>query len=128
MSEPKRIFRKNEQTPEERAEERAVHEWFSRERPSHEDLMASGEYDGPFSHGAILALLSALGRIKRERDRRGLTLADVAEASGLDKGMLSRLENGKFLNPTMPTLWRYALAVGVELRLEMHVTTAKVEA
>ena len=75
-----------------------------------------------------LALLSALGRIKRERDRRGLTLADVAEASGLDKGMLSRLENGKLLNLTMLTLCRYARAVGVELRLETHVTTAGAEA
>ena len=128
MSERKRIFRKTIRTPEELAELKAEREWFSRERPSHEDLMASGDYDGPFSHGDIMALLSALARIKKERDRRGLTLADIAEASGLDKGMLSRLENGKLLNPTMLTLCRYARAVGVELRLEIHVTTAGAEA
>ena len=128
MSERKRIFRKTIRTPEELAELKAEREWFSRERPSHEDLMASGEYDGPFLQGDIMALLSALARIKKERDRRGLTLADIAEASGLDKGMLSRLENGKLLNPTMLTLCRYARAVGVELRLEIHVTTAGAEA
>jgi transcriptional regulator with XRE-family HTH domain len=51
-------------------------------------------------------------------------LAVVAEASGLDKAALSRLENGKFLNPTMSTLWRYARAVGVELKLDAHVVAA----
>ena len=31
--------------------------------------------------------------------------------------MLSRLENGKILNPTMATLWRYADAIGAQVFL-----------
>ena len=124
MTELKRIFRKNENPPEDRAAERAEKEQFSRDRPSSEQLIASDENEGPFLHGDIMALLSALARIKQEREQRGLTLADVAEASGLDKGALSRLDNGKLLNPTMSTLWRYARSVGVELKLETPATAA----
>lgn len=120
MSEPKRVFRKSDRTPEELAALRAERERFSRERPGLDDLIASGDFEGPFAHGDLMTLLSALARIKQERERRGLTLANVAEASGLDKAALSRLENGKLLNPTISTLWRYARAVGVELRLETH--------
>lgn len=120
MSEPKRVFRKSDRTPEELAALRAERERFSRERPGLDDLIASGGFEGPFAHGDLMTLLSALARIKQERERRGLTLANVAEASGLDKAALSRLENGKLLNPTISTLWRYARAVGVELRLETH--------
>ncbi len=58
-----------------------------------------------------MAPLSTIAALKQERDRRGLSLAEVSERSGLDKGMLSRLENGKILNPTLATLWRYTAAV-----------------
>src|SRR5437660_391501 len=51
------------------------------------------------------------------RDGRHLTLARISELSGLDTGMLSRLENGKILNPTLSTLWRYAGAIGVRVDL-----------
>jgi transcriptional regulator with XRE-family HTH domain len=36
----------------------------------------------------------------------------VAERSGLDRAVVSRLENGKQDNPTVATLMRYAAAVG----------------
>ena len=127
MSEPKRVFRKITRTPEELAELKAERDYFSRERPGQEELLASGDYDGPFKMGDIMALLTALARIKQERERRGLTLAAVADATGMDKGMLSRLENGKILNPTLSTLWRYARVVGVELRLDTHATAAGTE-
>jgi DNA-binding XRE family transcriptional regulator len=120
MNEPRRVFLKAERTPAELADLRAEREQFSRERPALDDLVAGGEYEGPLSHGDVMTLLSAVARMKQERERRGLTLAAVAESSGLDKGMISRLENGKLLNPTISTLWRYARAVGVELRLDAH--------
>jgi len=31
--------------------------------------------------------------------------------------MLSRLENGKILNPTLGTLWCYAEAIGARIKL-----------
>ena len=88
-----------------------------RERPGPEELVASDEYDGPYRQGDLMVLLSALAAIKQERQRQGLSLADISDRSGLDKAMLSRLENGKILNPTVATLWRYAEAVGMSLKL-----------
>ena len=67
-----------------------------------------------------MALLSAIAELKHRRDERGLSLTDVSESSGLDRGMLSRLENGKILNPTMATLWRYADAIGAQVSLAVE--------
>jgi hypothetical protein len=117
MSERRRVYRKTERIPEDLAELKAERERFSRDRPGPEDLIASGEYDGPYRQGDLLALLSALATLKQERERRGLSLAETSQRSGLDKAMLSRLENGKILNPTVATLWRYADAVGMTLKL-----------
>jgi DNA-binding Xre family transcriptional regulator len=111
----RRVHRQIERTPEELAELRAVREQLQREKPSLDDLIASGEYEGPYRHGDVMAFLSAIATLKREREQRGLTLAEVSERSGLDTGMLSRLENGKVLNPTLTTLWRYAEALGMQV-------------
>jgi DNA-binding XRE family transcriptional regulator len=111
----KRVTLKIERTPEELAELREERARFSRERPGPEDLIASGEYEGPYRQGNIMALLSAVAELKRHRDEQGLSLADVSERSGLDRALLSRLENGKVLNPTLATLWRYADAIGAQV-------------
>lgn len=111
--------RKIERSPEDHARIAAIRERFQRERPTHEELIASGDYDGPFAQDAAMSLFLAVAKLKAERQRKGLTLADVSERSGLDVGMLSRLENGKVENPTLSTLGRYAHAVG--LSLEIHV-------
>ena len=124
MNETGRIHRKIERTAEELAELKAERERFSRDRPGPEELAASDEYDGPYRQGDLMALLSALAALKQERERRGLSLAEVSQRSGLDKAMLSRLENGKILNPTVTTLWRYAEAVGMTLKLTAERVTA----
>jgi len=120
----RRTFRKVERTPEELAELRAERERFSRDLPGPEDLAESGDFEGPYRQGDIMAFLSAMAALKRERERRGLSLAEVSERSGLDKGMLSRLENGKLLNPTLSTLWRYAEAIGARLILGVEAEPA----
>jgi hypothetical protein len=120
----RRIQRKIERTPEQLAELRAVRDKFQREKPSLDDLIASGDYQGPFRHGDVMAFLSAIAQLKRERERRGLTLADVSGRSGLDTGMLSRLENGKILNPTITTLWRYSEAIGMHIALAVESAPA----
>jgi Helix-turn-helix len=117
MSGHERVDSRSERTPEELAELRAERTQFSGERPSPEQLMASGEHEGPYRQGNIMALLTGIAELKRRREARGLSLADVSERSGLDRGMLSRLENGKILNPTMATLWRYADAIGAQVSL-----------
>jgi transcriptional regulator with XRE-family HTH domain len=59
-------------------------------------------------------------QLKHQRDERGLSLTDVSKRSGLDRALLSRLENGKVLNPKMATLWRYADAIGARVSLAVE--------
>jgi len=100
-----------ERSPEDRAREEAIRQEFQH-RPKFEELMASGQYEGPVRHGDLLAFLAAMGELKRHREALGLSLADVAERSGIDKAALSRLENGHLVNPTLATLMKYAKALG----------------
>ena len=65
--------------------------------------------------GDLVAFRRFLLRLRRERERLGLSLADVAARAGMDKGALSRLENGQQLNPTVNTLARYTRALGKTL-------------
>ncbi|WP_282078343.1 helix-turn-helix domain-containing protein [Epibacterium ulvae] len=50
--------------------------------------------------------------IKRERNRKGMSLSALAEAADLAKSTLSNLEAGKG-NPSIETLWAIAEALGV---------------
>jgi transcriptional regulator with XRE-family HTH domain len=62
--------------------------------------------------GDAITFLRFIMSLRRERERLGLSLSDVAERAGIDKGALSRLENGQQLNPTVNTLTRYVRALG----------------
>jgi transcriptional regulator with XRE-family HTH domain len=53
----------------------------------------------------------------------GSSLTDMSERSGLTRPAISRLENGWNLNPTLETLFRYAEALGVNLRLSVDEPT-----
>jgi predicted transcriptional regulator len=109
-----RIFRANRKTAEERVRERALREKLQKEKPSLEDLVRDGacDPDAVMTMGMYFDVQTALQALKRERERSGLTIGDVAERSGLDRAVVSRLENGKQDNPTVATLLRYAAAVG----------------
>jgi hypothetical protein len=116
--------RKIDRTPEEQARIQALRERFQSERPSHEELIASGEYEGPISQGSLVSYFATVAKLKRERQRQGLTLSEVSDRSGLDIGLLSRLENGKVVNPTLTTLWRYADALGRTVTLDVSESVA----
>ena len=109
-----RIFRANRKTAEERVRERALREKLQKEKPSLEDLVRDGacDPDAVMTMGMYFDVQRALQALKRERERSGLSIGDVAERSGLDRAVVSRLENGKQDNPTVATLMRYAAAVG----------------
>ena len=64
MSRHERAASPSERTPEELAELRAERTRFSRERPGPEELMASGEYEGPYRQGNIMALLTGIAELK----------------------------------------------------------------
>lgn len=57
--------------------------------------------------------------LKAERQRRGLSLAEIGERSGIGKSNLSRLENDPDPNPTMDTLLRYAEALGCAIHIAL---------
>jgi ribosome-binding protein aMBF1 (putative translation factor) len=72
------------------------------------------------------SLLDALASLKAERERQGLSLADLSERTGMDKATLSKLETGKVANPTYGTIRTYARALGkrVVWRIEEEVAVS----
>ena len=88
--------------------------------PGPDDLVASGDIDETVPQGMFLELLNLMGTLKGRRQALGLSLTDVSERAGLTRQAISRLENGWNNNPTMETLYRYALALdaGVTLGVE----------
>jgi transcriptional regulator with XRE-family HTH domain len=67
-----------------------------------------GEGDGS-SHD-LIALIAA--SVRRERDRAGLSLTELAKRAGIAKSTLSQLESGAG-NPSVETLWGLGAALGV---------------
>jgi transcriptional regulator with XRE-family HTH domain len=99
-------------TGEDLARYQAIRERFQREKPSLEELVSSGEYNEPLPMGEYLSIRQAVFALRKAREAAGLSLADVAERTGIDKAALSRIETGQHMNPTVSTLCRYAHALG----------------
>jgi transcriptional regulator with XRE-family HTH domain len=111
-----RVQRSRQRSPEEQARIQAIRDRFQTERPTLSELVAEDGYNEPVCHVDYLALQQAIAALKKAREEAGLSLAQVAERSGIDKAALSRLETGRQINPTVATLSRYAKAVGKRLR------------
>lgn len=111
--------RNSKRLTQEAARVRALREKFQREKPTLETLQASGEYD-VVRQGDYFDYLRALSELKQARERKKLSLAEVARRSGIDKAALSRLENGQNANPTMKTLEVIARSIGVRIRLAVE--------
>lgn len=62
----------------------------------------------------------AVASLKLAREKQGMTLAQVSEATGITVPTLSKLENGRHANPTVKTLRRYASAVGKKLVVRLE--------
>jgi len=109
-----RIFRRSRKTTDERTSEQALRAKLQAEKPSLDDLIRTGECDpdAVMTMGMYFDVQRALQSLKRERQGCGLSITDVARQSGLDRAVVSRLENGKLDNPTVTTLMRYAAALG----------------
>jgi ribosome-binding protein aMBF1 (putative translation factor) len=104
--------RKIERTAADKEELRAIREKFQREKPSLKQLVDSGDAAPPMTLGTYMSIQLLLQQLKKEREASGLSLADVAERTGMDRAAISRLENGYQMNPTIDTLTRYAAALG----------------
>jgi transcriptional regulator with XRE-family HTH domain len=116
----RRQQRKVERTPKEQARIEAIRKKYQREKPGPDQLVASGEYEGPVQAGAYWEVRRVMAALKAERERQGLSLAQLAKRAGLDKGAISKLETGVQVNPTVDTLTRLAAGLGVRLGLLLH--------
>lgn len=110
----RRVFQANRKTSADRLREKALRDHLQKDRPTLEDLVRTGECDPDtvMTMGAYFDLQEALRALKRDRTSSGVSIAEVAKRSGLDRAVVSRLENGKQDNPTVATLMRYAAAIG----------------
>ncbi|MEM6471877.1 MAG: helix-turn-helix transcriptional regulator [Planctomycetota bacterium] len=106
----KRIYRKA--TAEERVKHTKVREQIAGELPAirrrAKERLALLKKEGT-------PLRQVLSALRAERERQGLSLADIHERTGIDRAALSRLENNEEANPTLATLERYAEAVGRQM-------------
>jgi DNA-binding XRE family transcriptional regulator len=85
-----------------------------------DELQAIGEIGELVPSGLFHELLGLMAKLKARREGMGLSLTDVSERSGLNRQAISSLENGHNVNPTLDTLYRYAMALdaGVTLGIE----------
>lgn len=106
------IRKKSDRTPEEQARLAAIREQVERERQTGTEPGSSPAYDGPFKQGYGVATGRLAARLRSLREKAGLSLSDLEERTGIDRATLSKLEGGHTPNPTLYTLWRYALGLG----------------
>ncbi len=100
----KRITRNRRLTEEEGERYQQIREQVAAELP---DIRRRARAAKP-----RILLKHVLKKLREERQRQGLSLADLNARSGIDRGTLSKLENDEDPNVTMNTLMRYAQAVG----------------
>jgi ribosome-binding protein aMBF1 (putative translation factor) len=107
-----RIHRPRVQTPEQQAAERELRDRLQKERPSLQTLVDSGDIQQVFTMAEYWELRQTFAALKALREQQGLSISDLAERTGMDRAMISRLENGLIDNPTLATVTRYAKALG----------------
>jgi DNA-binding Xre family transcriptional regulator len=112
-------------TPEQRAAVERVREAHrAPEYSQQEELIRTAVRSEFPPAGPDPELVLALAALRLERERQGLSLTDVSERTGIDRGTLSKLETGKVANPTVATLRTYARALGKRLEWSLADATS----
>jgi transcriptional regulator with XRE-family HTH domain len=93
-------IRARHRTPEYRSEEQTERELARRDFP-------------PATPDPELAAM--LAGLKAERERRGVSLTEMHERTGLDRATISKVENGHVPNPTWATSRAYTRALGLKI-------------
>ena len=97
-------------------------------RPSPRALARSGQIDSQASERAervrasgprVRPFRELIAALRAERQRQGLSLADLAERTGMDRAAIHKLEIGLNSNPTYATLTRYATALGSRIEWQL---------
>ena len=122
----KRVQKKLNGTPEDRARHQAIRETFQ-DNPSIEELVARGELRSQtLPLGVYVGSRLLVKSLRPLREQANLSLANLSQRSGMDKAMLSRLENGRVPNPGIETLCRYLDAL--DKRIEWRILEKREEA
>jgi predicted transcriptional regulator len=111
-------------TDDEVAELRAVRERFQREKPTLAQVLAATGQSEAMPLGDYLHAHELLHALRRERDRQHITLAQLAERTGCDPAVLSRLFTGRQANTTLATVARIANALGKQVVHTLRDTPA----
>jgi transcriptional regulator with XRE-family HTH domain len=80
--------------------------------PNKASCGANMTFDGETPVGSSAPLAAIAAALRRERDRAGLSLTELARRAGIAKSTLSQLESGTG-NPSVETLWALGVALGV---------------
>ena len=72
---------KIQHSPEDKVRLQAIRDQFQTERPSLDELVASGEYSEPVPHGVTLDAMHIASLLKQAREEADLSLAAVANRS-----------------------------------------------
>ena len=121
----KHIHRKTHRTPDEQAKLKADRERYQRKKLTPEQLLADGGHDDFVRHGDLVMLHQLMSALKEERERQKMTMAELSEITGIDQAALSRLENGKNVNPTFETMNRIAAALGKTIACSLKDAPSK---
>lgn len=111
---------KNTSSAEEREKEKQLRDTFQKERPTLQQLLATGDYSEPMPQATVFEQLQLAAKLKSLRESARLSLTEMASRTGMDKAALSRLESGQTDNPTFATLDRYLRALGKQMRIEFE--------
>jgi DNA-binding XRE family transcriptional regulator len=109
----KSIQQKTEWSPEEATRLRALRERDQREKPSIADLEAQGAEFATL--GEVILLRCLADELRQERERQGLTQAQLAERLHVSLETLAGLESGTFGPLTFGMLSRMAHALGKQI-------------
>lgn len=106
------------------AEQRRLDQARAETEAIREDILAEGRLRKRALAVARDQVRQTVAALRAERERLGLSLADVELHSGLKRSALSRLENDPNANPTLLTLQRYASAIGMRVVARLEADTA----
>lgn len=93
-------------------------------QPGKKQLMEAGDIEEPMPLQQFLELRSLLHQLKRARELSNLSLSELAEKSGLDRGSIWKLESGKQENPTIDSLVKLSRSLGYQLHFSLEKVTS----
>jgi DNA-binding phage protein len=101
------------------AEQAANYRRKVKEVESHKDeIIEQGKEMLARHRRRVAELGNIFQHLRSEREKRGLSLADMQRMTGMSREVICRLENQTDGNPTINSIQRYAEALGLKAMLQ----------